>query len=270
MMASQLPTVDDPTIYLVRDDVPMGPRVIAAGYEERNVARLPRRLAAMTIDLSILTAIGAVLVGAAGLSEVTQSTTDGGRLIARIWRRGWGRVWSWWTRPIAHDTWRVIELSVIALAMAAREWRTPGARTLRLRWVQTRNGKPVGLLSAAVFHATLYSSDWLTARATAPLVAIAKRRRTAQLERLKAIEPELDCLAAHEAEDPTAAAGAKFALYREHRLFPIASLLSRLPRVALRLTVRYACYRPGQNTFERLAGTVWVLEPKGLGQSTTE
>lgn len=175
------------------------------------------RLAAVAVDLSALGVMVVLAVVLAGVVPTRDGEDDTGH---DVWHRGHGRLSRLGGARVSHSRELLIAVEWVprGALVALRNWRTPGMRLARLRYVDADDGSSVSLGAALVSELGSEVSRRLAERVVAPLTKLGERQYEAQRNRLAAMEPELQQLKQQAAIDGPAALAARFALYREHRI----------------------------------------------------
>jgi hypothetical protein len=208
-------------------------------------SRGQRRLAALVnagVGIAALVVIGC---GAAATAGVRRRRHRGSPLDPKS-----VAAWSdWLTR---HRS----ELAVYSLwcAIAFRNHRSPGDRLLGLRRVDARSGRAVDIPSALITH--VLSSAW-----TGLANQICEPARKRSHGKMEALQPELQRIQRELSGDARRQQEALMAFYEASDVNPLASCGWFLPQMLIGMLPRLRL-KDGRNMFERLAGTVVIVEPR--------
>ena len=139
------------------------------------------------------------------------------------------------------------------LAVAGRNWRSPGFRVVGLRRVDARTGGPVSVRSVLIGLVL----DLARQSATRPLFRARARR---ERDRRKELAPRLKEIERDQVADPEARRRAVRAFYKENDFNPFAGCGWQLAGPILSQLVLAGAIRDGRTVHDRLTGTIVVTD----------
>jgi hypothetical protein len=152
--------------------------------------------------------------------------------------------------PLVHA---VVEGASAGLAVANRNWRSPGFRVLGLRRVDACTGGPIGVRSVVV--GMLF--DRVRQAATRQLFRSRARRAR---DRLSELAPKLTEIEREHATDPQARQRAVAEFYKANAVHPSAGCGWQLAGPMLSQLVLAIAIRDGRTVYDRLTGTIVIVD----------
>ena len=139
------------------------------------------------------------------------------------------------------------------LAVAGRNWRSPGFRVVGLRRVDAQTGGPVSVRSVLIGLVL----DLVRQSATRPLFQARARR---ERDRKNELAPKLKEIERDHVADPQARRRAVRAFYKENKFNPFAGCGWQVAGPILSQLVLAGAIRNGRTVHDRLTGTIVVTD----------